>query len=515
MHVAHQAASNVDQTEAGTITRHLVSAGLSPFAPTNTTSSQCIARFGYPRGMPRIGERLAGRYRLDARIGSGGFATVFRARDLRLERDVAVKVLLANHATDSVIAARFDREARVLAAVSHPNVVAVHDVAPGDPATAAEPFLVMDLCDGGSLADRLAASETGALPPDELVPVLVDVAAGLDALHARGIVHRDLKPSNVLLSDGRARIADLGIAATGPSELTAIGTTIGTLAYLAPEQLAGEPGSPASDVHALGVIAFLGLTGMLPRPAGSVAEVVAASVQPVRPVSALGPGLGSAFDPAIARALAGDPSQRPTAFEFGATLATALERWRAEPASVAAGEATTLTKVPLPVEGVAAAAVAVTTRRGGWMIATAGTVAVALFLGLVAFLLFGSNGSGGTASPSAAGSVGGNPSASATVDPYGDAGAASDEMRAAIAAARGPDGLNGREAKDLESLLDRFNQALNEQDLKTARDEAGKLAAQVSQFIDQRAVGAEAASRLRTAADRLVAAANALPTSPK
>jgi len=191
--------------------------------------------------MPSIGERLAGRYRLDARIGSGGFATVFRARDLLLERDVAVKVLLANHATDPVIAARFDREARVLAAVSHPNVVAVHDVAPGDPATAAEPFLVMDLCDGGSLADRLAASETGALPPDELVPALVDVAAGLHALHARGIVHRDLKPSNVLLSDGRARIADLGIAAAGPSELTAIGTTVGTLAYLAPEQLAGEP----------------------------------------------------------------------------------------------------------------------------------------------------------------------------------------------------------------------------------------------------------------------------------
>jgi serine/threonine-protein kinase len=145
--------------------------------------------------MPSIGERLAGRYRLDARIGSGGFATVFRARDLLLERDVAVKVLLASHTTDPVIAARFDREARVLAAVSHPNVVAVHDVAPGDLATAAEPFLVMDLCDGGSLADRLAASETGALPPDELVPALVDVAAGLDALHARGIVHRDLKPS--------------------------------------------------------------------------------------------------------------------------------------------------------------------------------------------------------------------------------------------------------------------------------------------------------------------------------
>ncbi len=479
--------------------------------------------------MPSIGERLAGRYRLDARIGSGGFATVFRARDLRLERDVAVKVLLANHATNPVIAARFDREARVLAAVSHPNVVAVHDVAPGDPATAAEPFLVMDLCNGGSLADRLAASGTGALPPDELVPALVDIAAGLDALHARGIVHRDLKPSNVLLSDGRARIADLGIAAAGPSELTAIGTTVGTLAYLAPEQLAGEPGSPASDVHALGVIAFLGLTGRLPRPAGSVAEVVAASVQPVDPVSALEPGLGSAFDLAIARALAGDPSQRPTATELGATLAAALERWRAEPASVAAEDATTLTEVPLPGAGVAAADVAFTPGRDGRMVAAVGTLVAALFLGLAAFLLLGPDGSGGRASPSVAGGGSGTspsasastpptasptpsptPTATATVDPYGNARAASDEMRAAIAAARGPDGLNGREAKDLESHLDRFDRALDKHDPKTARDEANKLAGQVAELIDKRAVDAQAAARLRTAADRLVAAANAL-----
>jgi serine/threonine protein kinase len=184
--------------------------------------------------MPSIGERLAGRYRLDAAIGSGGFASVFRARDLRLDRDVAVKVLLAHHATDPVVVARFDREARVLAAVSHPNVVAIHDVDPGGTATSAEPFLVMDLCEGGSLGDRLAAANGRALAPDLVAPILVGVAAGLGALHARGIVHRDLKPSNVLLSDGRARIADLGIAAAGPSELTATGTTVGTLSYLAP-----------------------------------------------------------------------------------------------------------------------------------------------------------------------------------------------------------------------------------------------------------------------------------------
>lgn len=467
--------------------------------------------------MPRIGERLAGRYRLDALIGSGGFATVFRARDLRLKRDVAAKVLLANHATDPVIATRFDREARVLAAVSHPNVVAVHDVAPGDPAIGAEPFLVMELCDGGSLADRLAASGPGGLPPDELVPVLLDVAAGLDALHARGIVHRDLKPSNVLLSDGRARIADLGIAAIGPSELTAIGTTIGTLAYLAPEQLAGEPGSPASDVHGLGVIAFLGLTGRLPRPAGSVAEVVAASIRPVGSVSALEPGLGSAFDPAIARALARNPSLRPTATEFASMLATALERWRAEPGSMGLHDQTTLTRVPLPANGVPARGEALTPRRSARTLAAAGALLAALLLGLAAFLLFGSDDPGPVASPSATASVGGSASASAsarpsaTTDQFADARAASDEMRAAIADARGADGLNGRDARDLEKVLDRFDRALDTGDSQTARDEADKLAAQVAELIEQQAVDPQAADRLRTAAEGLVDAANGLP----
>jgi len=501
--------------------------------------------------MPSIGERLAGRYRLDARIGSGGFATVFRARDLRLERDVAVKVLLANHATDPVIAARFDREARVLAAVSHPNVVAVHDVAPGDPATSAEPFLVMDLCDGGSLADRLAASGTGALPPDELVPALVDVAAGLDALHARGIVHRDLKPSNVLLSDGRARIADLGIAAAGPSELTAIGTTVGTLAYLAPEQLAGEPGSPASDVHALGVIAYLGLTGRLPRPAGSVTEVVAASVRPVDPVSALAPGLGTAFDPAIARALAGDPSRRPTVTELGAMLTAALERWRSGPTSVAvrlaptlerwrtepasaAGDATTLLGLPLPGDRATGTDVARRHGRDGWMVAAVGALVAAAFLGWAAFLLLGQGLGGGTVRQVVGGGTGTSPSASASapptatpapsptpspspsptptaiVDPYAYARAASDDMRTAIAAARGPNGLNGHAAKDLGSQLDRFDQALSKDDPTMARDEATKLAGQVADLVGHGPVDAQLAAQLHADADRLVAAANAL-----
>ena len=276
--------------------------------------------------MPRTGDRLAGRYELIDPIGSGGFATVFRGRDLWLGRLVAIKILLPNHSGDPVVAARFGREARSLAAISHPNVVAIHDVGGGDPASGSEPFLVMDLCEDGSLADLLAASDLGRLEPDELIPILVDVAAGLDALHARGIVHRDLKPSNILLGDGRARIADLGIALAEPSELTARDTTVGTLAYLAPEQLAGEPASPASDVHGLGVTAYLGLTGSLPRPAGSLAEIVAASRVPVPRVSQAAPDLGTGFDRPVDRALASDPGARPTAAQLGADLDAALGR---------------------------------------------------------------------------------------------------------------------------------------------------------------------------------------------
>jgi len=502
------------------------------------------------KGMPSIGESLAGRYRLDAVIGSGGFATVFRARDLRLRRDVAVKVLLANHVTDPVVAARFEQEARVLAAISHPNVVAIHDVAPGDPGVGDEPFLVMDLCEGGSLADRLAASGNGALQPDEIISILEDITAGLAALHAVGIVHRDLKPSNILLSDGRARIADLGIAVAGPSELTAVGTTIGTLVYLAPEQRAGEPASPASDVHALGVVAFLGLTGTLPRPAGSVTEVVAASNLPVRLVSAVQPGLGSAFDTVIASALSVDPARRPTAADLGTMLASALERWRARPgpvapvwgapASAAGDDATTVVDVALPRYDESTAEGAASPQREGRLVAVAGALLAALFLGLVGYLLLGFGGSGGRASPpGAGGSMGPSASArvsptagptpsttpstaptpsptpspvpTATVDSYGNARAASDEMGAAIAAARGPGGLNGHEPKDLADHLAGFDRALDKRDAKAARDEAVALAAQVAKLIGEGAVDAQVGARLGTAADLLVEAANALP----
>ena len=498
--------------------------------------------------MPSIGDHLANRYRLDARIGSGGFATVFRAHDLRLDRDVAVKVLLASHATDPVVAARFEREARVLAAINHPNVVAIHDVASGGADAGSEPYLVMDLCTGGSLANLLRASQTGSLSPDILIPILIDVSAGLAALHAGGIVHRDLKPSNVLLSGGRAQIADLGIAVAGPSDLTATGTTVGTLAYLAPEQLSGAQASPASDVHALGAIAFLGLTGRLPSPAESVAAVVAARAVPADRISVVAPGLGEAFDQSVARALAPNPSGRPTASEFGRMLSAALEQRRVQPGPPGARLASALhesspasssvtghdpTTVVVPRAPRVMKPRADERRQRRRRAAVIGALVVILALGSLALLVANGTGKGATpslasgsssspmpssiliptASPSPSASFPSTPAPtpSATANPYAAAQSASQTVRSAIAAARGPNGLNGKNAKDLGSQLDEFDRALNKQDPNAAQDAANKLAAQVADLVDHGGVTGQAAANLEVAANSLVAAAYALP----
>jgi serine/threonine-protein kinase len=272
--------------------------------------------------MLAVGDLLAGRYRVDARLGAGGMGSVWRARDLRLDRDVAVKVLMPSLAGDPVLAERFDREARALAAVTSPYVVAIHDVVTS---AGADSFLVMELCPDGSLGDRLDAA--GSLSVAEALPLLADAAEGLLALHARGILHRDVTPRNVLLSGGRAKLGDLGLSRAGRaigrnplSDLTATGTTVGTLAYLAPELLEGEPPGVASDIYGLGAVAYRTLAGVLPHSAGSVAELVTTRMRPVAPLGERAPGVGPALASLVARTLDVRPAARPTAAE----LATAL-----------------------------------------------------------------------------------------------------------------------------------------------------------------------------------------------
>jgi eukaryotic-like serine/threonine-protein kinase len=202
-----------------------------------------------------------GRYQVTARIASGGMGEVYRARDGVLARDVAIKVLHPNLAGDAGFIDRFRREARSAALLSHPNIVAVHDWG----STNGTYFMVMEFVRGRNLRDLLTAYRR--LEPAQAADVLVQMLAALEHAHRRGIVHRDIKPENVLVTaDGHVKVADFGLArAFAESRITqAPGTVTGTVQYLAPEQIQGEPADPRTDLYALGVVAYELLTGQVP-----------------------------------------------------------------------------------------------------------------------------------------------------------------------------------------------------------------------------------------------------------
>src|SRR5919199_6552674 len=210
-------------------------------------------------------ERIAGRYRLVDRLGTGAMSEVWRAEDEELERTVAVKLLRPD--ADQ---ARFEREARAVAALSHPNINQLYDYGESD----GRPYMVLEYLPGGTLEDRLRPGES--VLDEDAARISAELAAALAHAHDRGLVHRDLKPANVLFDgDGRAKIADFGIARLGGAgTLTEAGTVLGTAAYIAPEQGAGEPATPASDVYSFGVILFRMLTGRLPFVSESAMELV-------------------------------------------------------------------------------------------------------------------------------------------------------------------------------------------------------------------------------------------------
>jgi eukaryotic-like serine/threonine-protein kinase len=200
-------------------------------------------------------EVIAGRYRLGEQLGGGVTAEVWAAIDLELDRNVAVK-LLAREADPR----RFRREAQAVGTLAHPNICTLYDYGETDGRT----FMVLEYLPGGALEERLGGGTP--LRDDDTERIARELAAGLAHAHARGIVHRDLKPANVLFDgSGRAKLADFGIARVADEAgLTAAGTVLGTAAYLSPEQAAGEPATPASDVYAFGVVLFRMLTGRLP-----------------------------------------------------------------------------------------------------------------------------------------------------------------------------------------------------------------------------------------------------------
>ncbi len=252
---------------------------------------------------------FADRYRLERRLGIGGMATVQLAFDSRLERYVAVKLLAEHLAEDASFVSRFRREALAAARLVHPNVVQVFDF--GLDGETHRNFIVMEFVDGQSCAEILR--ERGTLPPGEAVDILAQSCRGLDYAHRHGVVHRDVKPGNLLRSRDRAvKLADFGIAkAAEQSDITKVGSVLGTAAYLAPEQARGEPAGPPSDLYALGVVAYQLMAGRLPYDAASLTDL--ARLQDSGPpprLDDLEPDVPPALAMAVARALHRDPEHR-------------------------------------------------------------------------------------------------------------------------------------------------------------------------------------------------------------
>jgi serine/threonine-protein kinase len=256
---------------------------------------------------------VGGRYRLEQRLGLGGMSEVWAAEDTELGRRVAIKLL--GHDAD---AARFNREARAVAALAHPNICQLYDF--GE--EAGRPFMVLEYLGGGTLEDRLVTGEP--YPDEETARVAAELAAALAHAHARGLVHRDLKPANVLFDEeGRPKIADFGIARlSGAGTLTEAGTLLGTAAYISPEQATGQQATPASDVYSFGVILYRLLAGRLPFEASSALELAEMHVRDAPPpLRALRPDAPPDLADVAEAALAKSPDDRPP---DGGTLAALL-----------------------------------------------------------------------------------------------------------------------------------------------------------------------------------------------
>ncbi|TXS75465.1 Stk1 family PASTA domain-containing Ser/Thr kinase [Corynebacterium sp. LK11] len=292
------------------------------------------------------GQILDGRYRIGATIAHGGMSTVYCATDLRLDRRVAAKVMDPRFVDDESFRIRFEREARAVAHLNDESLVNVYDQGT-DPA--GHVFLIMEFVDGGTLRELLR--QRGPMPPHAAAVVMRSVLRALSVAHSRGMVHRDIKPENVLIaSDGRVKLADFGLVrAAADAKVTSNSVIVGTVAYLAPEQVTGESISPASDVYAAGILLFELLTGTTPFIADSSLGVAMKRLnEDVPPPSEFIDGVPEEFDELVARACSRRPEDRfETAEEFGDALEDIADKLALPPF-----------RVPSPVNSAAANAAA-------------------------------------------------------------------------------------------------------------------------------------------------------------
>jgi serine/threonine-protein kinase len=278
-------------------------------------------------------EQIAGRYKLQGRLGFGGMSTVHLALDTRLERQVAVKLLAEHLAEDPTFVSRFQREAQAAARLVHPNIVQVFDS--GLDEGSGQHFIVMEYIEGASCAELLR--EQGWVEVPEALAIVEQACEGLAYAHRHGVVHRDVKPGNLLRSRDRVvKLADFGIAkATEQSSITQIGSVLGTAAYLAPEQARGEEAGPRADLYALGVVTYQLISGRLPYEATSLTELaLKQQQQEPTPLDSLVAAVSPELADAVSRSLALDPLER---WSDGTQMGKAL-------AAGARGEVTSATR---------------------------------------------------------------------------------------------------------------------------------------------------------------------------
>ena len=271
------------------------------------------------------GDEFAG-YRIMRRLGRGGMGILYLAVEPGLERQVALKLIAPEAAADEVFSRRFAEESRIAASIEHPNVVPIYAAGEEDDV----PYIAMRYVAGSDLGRRI--ERDGRLRPERAVALIAQVGNGLDAIHAVGLVHRDVKPANVLLSgaegEEHAYITDFGVArnVATQSGLTQTGRFVGTLDYVAPEQISGAPVDARVDVYALGCLLFKLLTGQVPFPReGEAARLYAHLNDPPPAPSLYAPGAPVALDAVVARAMAKDPADRyPSAGDLGRAAVAAL-----------------------------------------------------------------------------------------------------------------------------------------------------------------------------------------------
>ena len=296
-----------------------------------------------------IGRLISARYRLIAPLGEGGMATIWRAVDEQLDREVAVKLLRPQFSADPGFAARFKQEARSAGGLSHPNIVSVYDY--GTDGADGEQYIVMELVEGQDLSAIL--HDRGALSVDDAVRVAIAVASALEVAHRKGIVHRDVKPGNILITDsGDIKVTDFGIArAVAEASMTVTGTTLGSVHYFSPEQARGDQVTGASDVYALAIVLFEMLTGRRPFEADSAAAVALKRLSEDAPTpTSIGHPVAPGLEAILMRALSREQADR---YPDAGAFAEALRVWRRDPGAA-----------PVAAAGAVAAAVATTPPAG-------------------------------------------------------------------------------------------------------------------------------------------------------